>query len=158
MSRQSSIGSHPRCADLPELTARELSVGGHDVSAIARWQHVSDRGRLGLRTTVRSIAPMRFLVLLLIAVVTLSGCSGRPAADASGPEIYSQLCARCHGADLGGGIGPALGAGSDLVDRTDEYIEGVLRGGRGSMPAFGNTLDDVQIDRLIGFLRSEQTG
>lgn len=100
---------------------------------------------------------MRSLVLVLAAVVSLSACTGRPAADASGAEIYSQLCARCHGSDLGGGIGPALGAGSDLVDRADDYIEGVIRGGRGAMPAFGNTLDDPQIDRLIGFLRSEQS-
>lgn len=111
-----------------------------------------------MTSTVRSIASMRSLVLMLVAVVTLTGCVGGPAADASGPEIYSQLCARCHGADLSGGIGPALGAGSDLVDRADDYIEGVIRGGRGSMPAFGNTLDDGQIDRLIGFLRSEQSG
>lgn len=114
--------------------------------------------RLGLTPIVRSIAPMRSLVPMLIAVVSLSACTGQPAADASGADIYSQLCARCHGADLGGGIGPALGAGSDLVDRADDYIEGVIRGGRGSMPAFGNTLDDSQIDRLIGFLRSEQSG
>ena len=114
--------------------------------------------RLGLAPAVRSIAAMRSLALILAAVLTLSACTGQPEADASGSEIYSQLCARCHGADLGGGIGPALGAGSDLVDRADDYIEGVIRGGRGSMPAFGNTLDDNQIERLIGFLRSEQSG
>lgn len=101
---------------------------------------------------------MRLLVVVIVAVVSLSACTGRPAADASGADIYSQLCSRCHGGDLGGGIGPALGEGSDLVDRPDDYIEGVIRGGRGSMPAFGNTLDDGQIDRLIGFLRSEQSG
>lgn len=111
-----------------------------------------------MTSAVRSIAFMRSLVLMLVTVVALSACTGRPAADASGAEIYSQLCARCHGADLGGGIGPPLGAESELVDRADDYIEGVIRGGRGSMPAFGNTLDDTQIDRLIGFLRSEQNG
>lgn len=101
---------------------------------------------------------MRTLIAALLSLLVLSGCSGQPSADASGAEIYDQLCARCHGADLGGGIGPAIGAGSDVVDRSDEYIRGVIENGRGSMPAFGSTLDDGQIDRLIGYLRSEQSG
>ena len=55
----------------------------------------------------------------LIAGVALGACSGRPADDASGEEVYAQLCARCHGDDLSGGVGPALGPGSDLADEPD---------------------------------------
>lgn len=107
---------------------------------------------------LRTIARMRSLVPVLVAALLLTACTGRPEPDATGPEIYSQLCARCHGNDLGGGIGPSLGAGSELADRSDDYLYSVITRGRGSMPAFRTTLDDAQVDRLMQFIRSEQGG
>lgn len=107
---------------------------------------------------VRTIAGMRSLAPVLVAALLLTACTGRPAPDATGSEIYSQLCARCHGGDLQGRIGPSLGAGSEIADRDDDFLYAVITGGRGSMPAFGNTLDDEQVDRLIEFIRTEQRG
>lgn len=92
------------------------------------------------------------MVLSLLVV----GCTGQADPDATGAELYSQFCSRCHAADLSGGIGPALGAGSELVDRPDSYVSAVLANGRGSMPAFGNTLTDQQIARVAQFIRTEQ--
>jgi len=111
-----------------------------------------------LTEAVRTIARMRSLTSVLVATLFLTACTGQPAPDATGPEIYSQLCARCHGSDLEGRVGPSLGAGSDLADRSDDYLHSVITRGRGSMPAFGNTLDDAQVDRLMQFIRSEQSG
>ena len=87
----------------------------------------------------------------------ISACTGAADPDASGPELYSQFCARCHGGDLSGGIGPPLGVGSGLSERDDAFVTDTIRGGRGRMPAFGSTLSDEQIARVVEFLREEQS-
>lgn len=98
--------------------------------------------------------------LTVIAVLSLTACSlGRPADDATGEEIYAQLCARCHGADLGGvAVAPALGPGSNSVGETDEFLRFTIVKGRGRMPSFEQTLDDAQVDRLIDYIREVQQG
>lgn len=93
--------------------------------------------------------------ILLVATIT-AGCSSNLAEDASGAEIYSTLCSRCHGGDLSGGIGPALGAGSDLVDQPDAYLVQTISVGLGRMPGFGFNLSEAQIERVAGYLRSQQ--
>jgi mono/diheme cytochrome c family protein len=86
----------------------------------------------------------------------LAGCTPAPAPDASGEEIYLLLCSRCHGEDLAGGIGPALGPGSNSANQDDEFLELTTMRGRGRMPAFGANLSADQLQRLIGFLRERQ--
>lgn len=94
---------------------------------------------------------------VVLAVVAIA-CGGRPAPDASGVEIYDQLCARCHGSDLEGGVGPALGMDSRIVGESDEYLRVTIWGGRGSMPSFRRTLSEEQIKRVIDYLREVQDG
>lgn len=99
----------------------------------------------------------RLLVPLVLFVLT--ACSGVPAEDAGGAEIYGQLCARCHAANLSGGVGPALGPDSGAARLTDEQVTGIVARGRGSgMPAFGNTLSEAQLGRLVAYLREQQAG
>ena len=87
------------------------------------------------------------------------GCSlGRPAEDATGEEIYVQLCARCHAEDLSGGVGPPLGPGSQAEVEGEEFIEFSIRNGRGRMPSFSATLSDAQIDRLVDYILEVQAG
>ncbi|MDX1447617.1 MAG: cytochrome c [Acidimicrobiia bacterium] len=98
-------------------------------------------------------------VVLLWLLAALVGCSGAPPSDATGEEIYLQLCASCHARDLSGGIGPALGPGSAAAELGDEMLVRSISEGRGSrMPAFGGTLDESQISRLVDFLRERQGG
>jgi cytochrome c551 len=95
------------------------------------------------------------LAALLVTTVIVSACSlGAPDEDATGEEIYAELCARCHGADLGGGIGPPLGPGSAAAE-TDEFLEFTIVNGRGRMPSFASSLDEDQLDRLIDFMREQ---
>ena len=106
---------------------------------------------------VPALAIKKGRCLLLAALLVLSACSiGRPAEDASGDEIYSQLCVRCHSADLSGGIGPALGPGSNAATQPDSFLEFTIENGRGAMPSFSSGLNDEQIDRLVAYLREEQ--
>lgn len=93
-----------------------------------------------------------------MAAGLLAACSvGQPDDDASGEEIYAQLCANCHGADLGGGIGPALGPGSNAAMEDDDYLEFTIVNGRAPMPSFPS-LDEAQVARLIEYLREVQAG
>ncbi|HEX5671655.1 MAG TPA: cytochrome c [Acidimicrobiia bacterium] len=96
------------------------------------------------------------IAVLLVMGAILAGCTPTPAPDASGEEIYLQLCGRCHGEDLAGGIGPALGPGSNSASQDDEFLELTITRGRGRMPAFGSNLATDQMERLIGFLRERQ--
>ena len=88
--------------------------------------------------------------------VFAAACVGVPEPDATGEEIYLQLCSRCHGDDLQGGIGPPLGPGSNAAEQPDAFLVITVEHGRGRMPSFSTVLDDQQLERLIGFLREEQ--
>ena len=89
--------------------------------------------------------------------VAVAGCSlGRPPEDATGEEIYIQLCARCHAADLSGGLGPPLGPGSQSAIEGEEFMVFSIRNGRGRMPSFSSTLSDDQIDRLVQYILEVQ--
>ena len=110
---------------------------------------LSDRPQPHTIDVVRRFAAVVFLVV--------SACSvGRVADDAAGDEIYGQLCATCHGADLTGRIGPALGPGSNAASRPREFLEFTIMHGRGRMPSFSSSLNDDQLERLVSYLREEQ--
>lgn len=98
------------------------------------------------------------MVAVVVLMATLISCSlGGVPQDATGEEIYAQLCSRCHGSDLSGGVvGPSLGPGSDAAEGTDEFIRFTLINGRGRMPSFSSTLSDDQVDRLIRYIREVQ--
>ena len=98
----------------------------------------------------------RWLVVSLMLLGLLGACTGRPSDEATGEEIYLQLCANCHAEDLSGGVGPALGPGSNSAEQPDDFLEVTILRGRGSMPSFSSSLDTVQLNRLVGYLREVQ--
>lgn len=90
------------------------------------------------------------------AVLLVAGaCSPGPPSDATGEEIYIQLCAACHAADMSGGIGPPLGAGSEAARQPDEFLEVTIIRGRGRMPSF-SSLDEEQVRRVVAHIREVQ--
>lgn len=99
--------------------------------------------------------PPRLLAMLL--ALALLGCGG-PEENATGQEIYLQVCARCHAADLSGAVGPALGEESNAAAQSDQFLIDTISEGRGRMPSFRQTLSREQIERVVGFLRERQEG
>jgi mono/diheme cytochrome c family protein len=98
------------------------------------------------------------MAILALLGLLAGACVGRPSEDATGEEIYLQLCSNCHGDGLEGGIGPALGPGSNAATQPDEYLRVTITEGRGRMPSFSSTLTGDQVERLIDYLREEQGG
>lgn len=96
------------------------------------------------------------IVFPLLVTLLVSGCSTQVPDDATGEEIYLQLCGRCHGNELEGRIGSALGPGSFSASQSDEYLVFTIENGRGRMPSFGSTLDDAQVGVLVDYIRAVQ--
>ena len=101
---------------------------------------------------------MRRVAIVALLSVLVSSCVGRPDADATGEEIYLQLCSNCHGDQLEGGVGPPLGPGTNAAEQPDEYLRVTIVEGRGRMPSFSSSLTDQQVGRLIDYLREGQAG
>jgi mono/diheme cytochrome c family protein len=92
---------------------------------------------------------------IVVMAVVLGACHG-VAEDAGGAEIYAAECARCHGSELQGGVGPSLGPGSDAAARSDEFLITTITRGRSPMPAFGEALSEEQILRVVRYIRERQ--
>ncbi len=98
----------------------------------------------------------RKLVLGLAAVVLVLATSCGSLEGLEGAELYANSCAACHGADGSGGSGPAVGAGSDAVSRSDAELDAAITAGVGRMPGYGNRLTSAQIDGLVDYMRELQ--
>lgn len=71
---------------------------------------------------------------------------------AEGSEVYSTICAACHGAEGNGGSGPRLVGRASLENAPD--IAGRLIRGFGYMPAFGDKLSDQELAAALTFVRN----
>lgn len=98
---------------------------------------------------------------LLLALVIAAGCSdsGETATPddpelARGQEVFESNCARCHGPDGGGGVGPKLAEG-EVVDNYPDVEDqiAVIVEGRGAMPSWEGQLDPEEIRAVARYTR-----
>lgn len=82
-------------------------------------------------------------------VLALAGLAG---AQADGAQVYQQNCVSCHGAQGGGGVGPALAGNASLQD--GQAVLEQIRHGGGGMPAFGEILSDEEIVAVANHIRT----
>lgn len=80
---------------------------------------------------------------------------GSNAPESPGAALFSENCARCHGADGGGGLGPQLSGGKVVkaFPSVEDQITFVTQG-RDGMPAFGDTLSAAQIRQVVEYTRT----
>ena len=109
-----------------------------------------------LRTSF--LASPHMLRPMIMALLLVVAACAEPPADATGAEIYQQLCSNCHGDDLNGAIGGPIGAGSNAASQDDEFLVLTIERGRGRMPSFDSTLTDDQISRVVEYVREQQAG
>jgi cytochrome c oxidase subunit II len=67
-----------------------------------------------------------------------------------GEQIFDGACAKCHGDEGQGLIGPGLGPGAVA---NAEAVAEIVRNGRGKMPAIGEEWDDRQMRALTDHLK-----
>jgi mono/diheme cytochrome c family protein len=96
--------------------------------------------------------------LLAGAVLLLALPLATRAADIhKGAELYRQHCAACHGGD-----GRPLMPGATDFSRPSSLLKpdlsllGVIRAGKGAMPAYQGQLRDREMLDIIAHLRSHQ--
>lgn len=110
--------------------------------------------------------------LCMFAVLTLAGCEAqRRKSDAelglnpqqiTGRQIYDNYCDRCHEPySSKGKQGPGL---KGLFKRqylevsglpaNDERVGEIIRAGRSKMPAYGQVLNQQQVDDLLAYLHT----
>lgn len=91
-----------------------------------------------------------------------------PTAEslARGEELYERVCIVCHGPDGAGTTGyifevhPAMAAYSLTAEvalsRSDGYIYGMIRVGRGLMPAYGHQITHYDRWHVVNYVRQLQ--
>lgn len=110
----------------------------------------------------RSIRPALPIVLACVALAPFAGCSSDTSATdvtvddetlQRGAELYTEFCASCHGAEGGGGVGPAIsdGRAADRVGGVDELSDLIANGGE-QMPGLGSRLTSDQIEAISVFV------
>jgi len=101
----------------------------------------------------------------LVAVLGLLGCGRSLSAEQQQAENAEQtfrtVCARCHGSDGKGGVGPEGSSpprnfcdAAFQANRTDEQLKLVIRTGKGAMPGFGQLFSEADLQGLVRKLRS----
>jgi mono/diheme cytochrome c family protein len=98
---------------------------------------------------------MRPGLLLATLLLLVSGCTSVDP-NATGPEVFAQVCASCHGINLDGGVGPSLGPDSEAASKPDESLLTTIITGRARMPSFRNQLTEDQIRGLVEYIRAVQ--
>ena len=117
----------------------------------------------------RVLAPVTWLVAAFAVAVLLIGPqvigAEKPpptkqavaATAASGKDIFTSTCGGCHTlADAGtsGATGPNLDDAAPDAATVKAYV----RGGGGGMPAFGDNLDNAEVDAVAAYVSSVAGG
>ncbi len=106
----------------------------------------------------RSRLPLVALAVALALVLAACGGDSEPGGggeESQGETVYSANCARCHGPDGEGGVGPQLGDGAVEENLTLEEHTEVVTNGRNGMPAWEGQLTPEEIDAVVLYEREE---
>jgi mono/diheme cytochrome c family protein len=107
---------------------------------------------------IRTIFPTSGLVpaALALSLACAAPALAQSPQPANAPidvhQLFATTCGWCHSDG-----GRAAGKGPQLMDskRDDDFIRNRIKNGKqGSMPAFGSTFSDAQIDEIIKYIRN----
>ena len=73
-----------------------------------------------------------------------------PGSGELGQEEWEGVCAKCHGPNAEGGIGPRIAGSPTLTD--PEALALLVRNGKRTMPAVGSGWTDEQVAVLADYL------
>jgi len=102
---------------------------------------------------VEVLALVAAVVFVIMLFANEPGGSNAPSSP--GAALFSENCARCHGSDGGGGLGPQLSGGRVVKAFPNEQDQiTFVTHGRDGMPAFGNSLSPQQIKQVVDYTRT----
>lgn len=113
-----------------------------------------------LDRVVRSVQMITAVATAAFVILLFTNEPQKPAAipkagSGTGQAIFSTRCASCHGADGGGGFGPALAGVVTPRFPNPADQAAVVANGRGSMPSFAGSLTPEQIAAVVAFTRTK---
>lgn len=97
-----------------------------------------------------------FASAALLANLALASAPDRPAAQASnGAQLFTLLCAGCHGRSGEGVYGPPLaGVVNEKFATVEDEVEFVSAGTGRGMPAFATQLTKAELRAIAEFTRT----
>jgi len=111
---------------------------------VASWVHAQQNGEA--RATVPTVMRTDYDMRAFIAPLSLN------ETELKGRKLFAQRCANCHGGTTQR-PGPPLS--QQTVERRGEsFIREKARKGSMTMPGFEYSLEPVQIDEIIAFLKT----
>ncbi len=148
---ETGLGDGPQASDLPSAPSALADPALATGATPRQWFEVVTQGRMDrFMPPFNSLtAQQRWDVVAYALSLSLPGPSQASA-------LFDQYCTECHGA-VGGGTesGPSLVRPGDFALRSRTDIAGVIQEGvEGSMPAFGDQLDDGQVRALAAYVQS----
>jgi len=94
-------------------------------------------------------------LVFVIALFANEPGGGSTAKSGRGYDIYVSNCARCHGPEGQGGVGPQLaGVVTNAFPHAKDEIA-VVRDGRDGMPSFAGDLSPTEIADVVAYTRTE---
>jgi mono/diheme cytochrome c family protein len=109
------------------------------------------------KRVVNVIEIVTFIVALGFVIALFANEPGGVRAKCGpGYDVYLANCARCHGQDGQGGVGPELAGGAVVKafpDPADEIR--LVEDGEGVMPSFKGKLSRAQIEDVVAYTRTE---
>jgi mono/diheme cytochrome c family protein len=110
-----------------------------------------------------AVAVVVFVVLLFVndpeSPPAVPAAAVEAAGGVDGAAVFGDNCARCHGGDGSGGIGPRLAGGRVVAvypDPADQIA--VVTDGRGGMPSFAGQLTEEEIAAVVEYTRTVLAG
>jgi mono/diheme cytochrome c family protein len=111
---------------------------------VASWVHAQRNGEA--QATVPTVVRTDYDMRTFIAPLPLN------ETELKGRKLFAQRCANCHG---GTAQRPGPPLGQQTVERLgDSFIREKVRKGSLMMPGFEYSLEPVQIDQIIAFLKT----
>lgn len=126
------------------VVARRIAVVVMVLSFFASTGHAQRNGEA--QSTVPPVVRTDYDMRTFVAPLPLN------ENELAGRTLVAQRCANCHG---GNAQRPGPPLGKPTVDRLGESaIRDKIRKGSTMMPGFEHTLDSVQVERIIAFLKT----
>ena len=103
---------------------------------------------------VEVLAVIAAAVFLVLLVANEPDAGGGGGDTPPGAALYASNCARCHGSNGGGGLGPQLSDGKVADDLSEAEEISVVTDGRKGMPSFGDVLTPEEIQQVVAYTRT----